>query len=93
MEQPIKFKSLVPVPEPNQFPRISAFYDAAEYIVERTMQLIMKAKFLIFGLAFLLLLIYEIADFGRYKLEQWRNDNQPKRVVTGPVMDTKGHGE
>lgn len=55
----------------NSFPKINSFFDALELIVERTEQLIWKAKFLLFGTGFLLFLIYELALFGKHLLKMW----------------------
>jgi len=56
----------------NSLTRIDAFFDKLEHIVERTSLLLMKAKYLIFGLAFLLFLIYEMLLFGKHLLSYWR---------------------
>src|SRR5260370_39970027 len=55
------------LPAPGQVPtiqKIDRFFDASERIVERTGQLIIKAKFLAIGLGFLLFVIYELVDFA-----------------------------
>jgi hypothetical protein len=52
--------------------KIDSFFDKLEHIVERTERLVLKAKYLIFGLAFLLFLIYEMVHFGHYLLSNWR---------------------
>lgn len=56
----------------NREVKINGFFDSAEHIVERTDRLIMKAKYLIFGFAFLIFLIYEMVHFGHYLLSTWR---------------------
>lgn len=56
----------------NSLARIDAFFDKLEHIVERTSLLLMKAKYLFFGLAFLLFLIYEMLFFGKHLLSYWR---------------------
>lgn len=56
----------------NSLTRIDAFFDKLEHIVERISLLLMKAKYLFFGLAFLLFLIYEILLFGKHLLSYWR---------------------
>jgi hypothetical protein len=57
--------------ERKSFPKIDAVFDALEHIIERTEGLVWKAKYLLFGLGFLLFLIYELAHFGKYLLAQW----------------------
>lgn len=59
------------IPVKRDFPRIDAFFDALELIVERTEGLVWKAKFLLFGFGFLLFLIYELALFGKHLLTMW----------------------
>jgi hypothetical protein len=63
--------SVSTVPAKRDFPKINAFYDALELIAERTEGLVWKAKKLIFGTAFLLFLIYELALFGKHLLNIW----------------------
>jgi hypothetical protein len=55
----------------NSFPKINAFFDALELVVERMEKLVWKAKFLLFGTGFLLFLIYELALFGKHLLKMW----------------------
>jgi hypothetical protein len=52
--------------------KIDRFFDASEHIVERTSQLITKAKFVVFALGFLLFVIYELVDFARHLLSRGR---------------------
>jgi len=53
------------------FPRITLFFDALELIAERMEKLVWKAKYLLFGMGFLLFLIYELALFGKHLLKMW----------------------
>jgi hypothetical protein len=55
----------------NSFPKINAFFDALELVVERMEKLVWKAKKLLFGVGFLLFLIYELALFGKHLLKMW----------------------
>jgi hypothetical protein len=58
-------------PAPDSLARIHLFFDKLECLVERSERLLLKVKYLIFGLAFLLFLIYEMAHFGHYLLSNW----------------------
>ena len=51
--------------------RIAAFFDGLEYCVERLEGLIWKSKRLIFGTAFMLFLIYELAHFAKFLVQNW----------------------
>jgi hypothetical protein len=53
------------------FPKIDTFFDTAIHIVERTEELVWKAKFLLFGTGFFLFLIYELVLFGKHLLKMW----------------------
>lgn len=59
------------VPAKRDFPAIDKVFDTAEHIVKRLERLVWKAKYLIFGTAFLLFLIYELALFGKHLLTMW----------------------
>jgi len=48
--------------------KIDAFFDNLERIFERSGQLLIKAKYVIFALSFLFFLIYEMVRFGYYLL-------------------------
>lgn len=60
MAQPEKTEPLVPKS------RIDNLFDIAELIVDRLERLLMKAKYVVFALAFLLFLIYEMIRFGKF---------------------------
>jgi hypothetical protein len=63
--------SAIPSVQSNSLKNIDAFFDKLERIFERTERLVLKAKYLTFGLAFLLFLVYEMILFGRYLLSNW----------------------
>ena len=88
MAQRIEIKPRVQPEQPELFPKTATLFDWLEYAIERTERLIMKAKYLLFGLAFLLFLIYEFADFGRYKLEKWNKESHTKSAIAGAVETT-----
>jgi len=62
--------SLIPVRA--GFPKIDSFFDALEHTVERLESLIWKSKRLIFGTAFMLFLIYELAHFAKFLVHNWK---------------------
>ena len=69
LEQEIKTK--LPTTSKPALPKLDSFFDALEYIVERLESLVWKSKYLLFGLGFLLFLIYELAHFGKFLLKNW----------------------
>ena len=69
MAQRIEFESIIPKEEATlaksgeQFPRIKAFFDCADYIVERTKRLTGNSKDLTLRLALFLLVIKDLILF------------------------------
>ncbi len=57
----------------SSFARIDTFFDRAEHILERSDYLIMKAKSLIFGLAFFLFLFFEMFQLAQILLNKHLN--------------------
>jgi hypothetical protein len=53
------------------FPKTSVFFDWCLYVIQRTEQLVWQGKYLIFGAAFLLFLVYELAHFAKFLLKNW----------------------
>jgi hypothetical protein len=62
--------SNLPVSREN-FPKTSAFFDWWLYVIQRTEELIWQGKYLIFGMGFLLFLVYELAHFAKFLLKNW----------------------
>ena len=60
------------VPAKREFPRINAFFDALELVIERTEGLVWKVKYLLFGIGFLLFVIYELAHFAKFLVHNWK---------------------
>ena len=42
------------------------------FVIVRTQELVWEAKYLIFGGAFMLFLIYELAHFARFLFQNWK---------------------
>jgi hypothetical protein len=53
------------------FAKIDSFFDSLEHCVERMESLVWKSKRLIFGTAFMLFLMYELAHFAKFLMHNW----------------------
>src|SRR5690348_14460488 len=72
--QSIESNSRIPTDQSNRFRKTASFFDWLDYLSERAESLVGKVKPLVFGLAFLLFLTYEMADIGKYKLSKWNQE-------------------
>ena len=57
--------------DPNTFPKTRIFFDWVQYVAHRVEDLVWQSKYLLFGLGFLLFLIYELAHFAKFLLKNW----------------------
>ena len=55
----------------NTFPKTTRFFDWVQYVAHRVETLVWQSKYLLFGLGFLLFLIYELAHFAKFLLKNW----------------------
>lgn len=55
----------------NTFPKTTKFFDWVQYVARRVERLVWQSKYLLFGLGFLLFLIYELAHFAKFLLKNW----------------------
>jgi hypothetical protein len=53
------------------FPKTAAFFDWSHFVVRQLDEIIWESKRLIFEAGFLLLVVYELAHYGKYLLAQW----------------------
>ena len=67
------------VPEPqakfaahrDTFPKTTKTWDWIQYSAFRLEETVWESKYLLFGLGFLLFLIYELAHFAKFLLKNW----------------------
>ena len=55
----------------NSFPKTTRTFDWVRYVAHRLEETIWEIKYLLFGLGFLLFLIYELAHFAKFLLKSW----------------------
>ena len=55
----------------DSFPKTRIFFDWLLYVINRVEEVVWAGKYLIFGCAFLLFLIYELAHFAKFLLRNW----------------------
>lgn len=55
----------------NTFPKTTRAFDWIQYSSYRLEETIWQSKYLLFGLGFLLFLIYELAHFAKFLLKNW----------------------
>ena len=58
--------------ERNAFPKTTKTFDWVQYVAHRLDETLWQSKRLLFGLGFLLFLIYELAHFAKFLLKNWR---------------------
>jgi hypothetical protein len=60
-------------PRPNQvsFPKTTVCLNWLEYVLRRLDTIVWESKRLVFGAAFLIFLIYELAHFAKFLLKNW----------------------
>ena len=64
--------TVLPVDRNSTFPKTAVFFDWGMFVIVRTQELVWEAKYLIFGGAFMLFLIYELAHFARFLFQNWK---------------------
>ena len=55
----------------DQFPKTTRAFDWIQYVEQRLEATIWQSKYLLFGVGFLLFLIYELAHFAKFLLKNW----------------------
>ena len=55
----------------NAFPKTTRAFDWIQYVAERLEETVWQSKYLLFGIGFLLFLIYELAHFAKFLLKNW----------------------
>jgi len=60
-----------PYPARESFPKTTKTFDWLLYASERAVELLWQIKYLLFGLGFVVFLIYELAHFGKFLLMNW----------------------
>ena len=55
----------------NTFPKTTKTFDWVQYVAQRLDETLWQSKRLLFGLGFLLFLIYELAHFAKFLLKNW----------------------
>ena len=60
-----------PYPARESFPKTAKTFDWLLYVTERVGELVWQSKYLLFGLGFLAVLIYELARFAKFLLMSW----------------------
>jgi len=53
------------------FPKTAIIFDWLLYVAQRVEQLVWQSKYLLFGIGFLLFLVYELAHFAKFLLKNW----------------------
>ena len=53
------------------FPKTTIAFDWMQYAALRLEETVWQSKYLLFGLGFLLFLIYELAHFAKFLLKNW----------------------
>lgn len=55
----------------NTFPKTTRTFDWIQYVAQRLEETVWQSKYLLFGIAFLLFLVYELAHFAKFLLKNW----------------------
>jgi hypothetical protein len=53
------------------FPKTTKAFDWIQYVAHRVEETVWQSKYLLFGIGFLLFLIYELAHFAKFLLKNW----------------------
>lgn len=53
------------------FPKTTLVFDWLTYVAQRVEELVWQSKYLLFGIGFLLFLVYELAHFARFLAKNW----------------------
>jgi hypothetical protein len=70
LSQQISKPTTLPVNR-ESFPKTTAFFDWWLYVIKRMEEIVWAGKYLIFGSAFVLFLIYELAHFAKFLMHNW----------------------
>lgn len=57
--------------ERNTFPKTTRAFDWIQYVAYRLEETVWQSKYLLFGFAFLLFLMYELTHFAKFLLKSW----------------------
>ena len=55
----------------NTFPKTTLFFDWLHYVAHRLEEIVWLSKYLLFGLGFLVFLVYELAHFAKFLIKNW----------------------
>lgn len=55
----------------NPFPKTTLTFDWVQYVAHRLDEILWQSKRLLFGLGFLLFLMYELAHFAKFLFKNW----------------------
>ena len=53
------------------FPKTALVFDWLTYVAQRVDEFVWQSKYLLFGIGFLLFLIYELAHFAKFLAKNW----------------------
>ncbi len=53
------------------FPKTAIAFDWLSYVAHRVEELVWQSKYLLFGIGFLLFLVYELAHFAKFLMKNW----------------------
>ena len=53
------------------FPKTTLVFDWLTYVAQRVEELVWQSKYLLFGIGFLLFLVYELAHFAKFLIKNW----------------------
>ena len=57
--------------ERHTFPKTTKAFDWVQYVGHRFEETLWQSKYLLFGLGFLVFLVYELAHFAKFLLKNW----------------------
>lgn len=60
-----------PYPARESFPKTTRAFDWLLYVSKRIEELVWQSKYLLFGMGFLVFLVYELAHFAKFLLMNW----------------------
>lgn len=55
----------------NTFPKTTKIFDWLQYAAHRLEEIVWQSKYLLFGLGFLIFLVYELAHFAKFLIKNW----------------------
>ena len=64
-----EFRAKSPFSE--SFPKTTKVFDWLLYVSQRVEELVWQSKYLLFGIGFLVFLVYELVHFAKFLLKNW----------------------